>query len=310
MQVRKRIVIGVLAAIMLGLAACWAAGSIMARGQNSPVAAATPPSQDIRLETTDGVSIAATFTPGRGGRSPAVLLLHGVGASRQATAANAAWLASLGYATLTIDFRGHGQSTIKPRTFGLSEALDARTAFTWLKRRQNNAPVAIIGISLGAAASLLGGDGPIPADALILQAVYPDIRRAIRNRIASRTSIGVGYLLEPLLSFQAPLRFGAWPSRLSPIDALPRYLGPVLIIGGEQDRSTPPAETRAMFAAAQGRKKLWLVPMGDHSAICDLTSPAYRAHVQEFLVRAIGALPPQDEKRPVKAGIIRKQAVS
>jgi uncharacterized protein len=159
---------GFVAATMLGLAACWAAGSIMAGGQNSPVAAATSPSQDIRLETTDGVSIAATFTPGRSGRSPAVLLLHGVGASRQATAANAAWLVSLGYATLTIDFRGHGQSTIKPRTFGLSEALDARAAFTWLKQRQNNAPVAIIGISLGGAASLLGNAGPIPADALIL----------------------------------------------------------------------------------------------------------------------------------------------
>jgi uncharacterized protein len=117
-------------------------------------------------------------------------------------------------------------------------------------------------------------------------------------------------LLEPLLSFQAPLRFGAWPSRLSPIEALPRYLGPVLIIGGEQDRSTPPAETRAMFAAAQGRKKLWLVPKGDHSAICDLTSPAYRAYVKEFLLQALGALAPQDEKRPVKAGIIRKQTVS
>ena len=171
---------GLLAATMLGLAACWVAGSIMVGGHNSRVAAATSPSQDIRLETQDGVSIAATFTPGRSGRSPAVLLLHGVGASRQATAANAAWLASLGYAALAIDFRGHGKSSIKPRTFGLSEALDAQAAFAWLKRRQDNAPVAVIGISLGGAASLLGDTGPIPADALILQAVYPDIRRAIR----------------------------------------------------------------------------------------------------------------------------------
>jgi pimeloyl-ACP methyl ester carboxylesterase len=288
---------GLLAATVLGLAACWTAGSIMAAGHNSRVAAATPPSQDIRLKTVDGVSIAATFTPGWSGRSPAVLLLHGVDASRQATAANAAWLASLGYATLAIDFRGHGQSSVKPRTFGLSEALDAQAAFAWLKQRQDNAPVAIIGISLGGAASLLGEAGPIPADALILQAVYPDIRRAIRNRIASRTSAGIGYLLEPLLSFQAPLRFGAWPSRLSPIKAVPRYRGPVLVIGGEQDRSTPPGETRAMFSAARGQKSLWLVSTGDHATICDLTSPAYRAHVRAFLVQAIGGPAPADRKR-------------
>lgn len=279
---------GVLVATFLGLAASWIAGSIMAGGNHSRVEAATTPSQDVRFETRDGAFIAATFRPGHSDRSPAVLFLHGVGASRQATAANAAWLASLGYATLAIDFRGHGQSSVKPRTFGLREALDAHVAFAWLKRRQNNAPVAIVGISLGGAASLLGNAGPIPANALILQAVYPDIRHAIRNRIASRTSSSVGYLLEPFLSFQAPLRFGVWPSRLSPLKALPRYRGPVLIIGGEQDRSTLPAETRAMFAAVQGPRQLWLVPTGDHAAICDLASTAYRDRVRTFLEHTIG----------------------
>lgn len=300
-----------LAATVLSLAACWVAGSIMVKGHNSRVTAATSPSQDIRLKTSDGVLVAGTFTPGQSVRSPAVLLLHGVGASRQATAANAKWLASLGYASLTIDFRGHGQSSIKPRTFGLSEALDAQAAFVWLKRKQDDAPVAIIGISLGGAASLLGDGGPIPADALILQAVYPDIRSAIRNRVASRTLASVGYVLEPLLSSQALLRLGTWPSRLSPLKALQQYNGPVLVIGGEQDRSTPPAETRAMFAAAQGDKKLWLVPTGDHAAVCDLTSPAYRDRVRQFLAQAIGtpAFFP-DPERPLQNEIIRKRTVA
>lgn len=186
---------GLLALAVLGVAASWAAGSIMAAGHHSRVAAAMPPGRDIRLVTRDGVTIAATFTPGRHDRSPAVLLLHGVGVSRHATAENAAWLAGLGYATLTIDFRGHGQSDLTPRTFGINEAVDAQTAFDWLKRRQGGAPVAVIGISLGGAASLLGENGPLRAEALILQAVYPDIRRAIRNRIATRTSISIGYLL-------------------------------------------------------------------------------------------------------------------
>lgn len=278
---------GLLALAVMGMAASWAAGSIMAAGHQSRVAAAMPPKQDVRLVTPDGVTIAATFTPGRGDRSPAVLLLHGVGASRQATAENAAWLAGLGYATLTIDFRGHGQSDLTSRTFGINEALDAQAAFDWLKRRQGGAPVAVVGISLGGAASLLGKDGPLRAEALILQAVYPDIRRAIRNRIASRTSMGIGYLLEPLLSFQAPLRIGVWPSQLSPFNALRRYHGPVLVIGGEEDRSTPPNESRAMFAAVQGPKELWLVPTGDHAEICDLADAAYRNHLKTFLAKTI-----------------------
>jgi len=276
-------------AISAGLGASWIAGSIMTQGSQTAVAAAEPPAEDLKFLTKDGITIAATFTPGYDDHSPAVLLLHGVRTSRQAMAANAAWLASLGYAALTIDFRGHGQSDIATRTFGLHEALEARVAFDWLKHRQNGAPIAVIGISLGGAASLIGDAGPLPADALILQAVYPDIRRAIRNRIASRLTNLLGYGLEPLLSFQASFRFSVWPSRLSPLNALTTYRGPVLIIGGQQDRSTPSVESREMFAAVQGHRELWLVPSGDHAEICDLADVAYRERIKAFLGKVMRA---------------------
>ena len=103
--------VGLLGIILVGMAASWTAGSIMVKGRHSGVLAATSPSQDVRFQARDGASIVATFRPGKSERSPAVLLLHGVGASLQATAANAEWLASLGYATLAIDFRGHGESS-------------------------------------------------------------------------------------------------------------------------------------------------------------------------------------------------------
>ncbi|PTS86147.1 alpha/beta hydrolase [Sphingomonas sp. HMWF008] len=259
----------------------------MTGGAHSDVAAAKPPARDLMIRSKDGLRIAATFTPGHDNHAPAILLLHGVGGSRQAVANNAAWLASLGYATMTIDFRGHGQSDIATRTFGLREALDARAAFDWLKRRQNGAPVAVIGISLGGAASLIGEDGPLPADALVLQAVYPDIRHAIANRIGSRLSAPIGSVLEPLLSYQSFPRFGVWPSRLSPLDAVRQYHGASLVIGGVQDRSTPPNETRALFDAVPGQRQIWMVQNGDHGAICALSDPSYRSVVKAFLAKAM-----------------------
>jgi fermentation-respiration switch protein FrsA (DUF1100 family) len=211
-----------------------------------------------------------------------------VKASRASTAPTAAWLSGLGYAALTIDFRGHGQSAMAERSFGLRESSDARRAFEWLKRRQHGAPVAVIGNSLGGAAALLGPSGPLPADALVLQAVYPDIRRAIRNRIADRLGAAPARLLEPLLSFQSKPRFGAWPARLSPLEALRRYPGPVFVLGGEQDRYTPPDESRALFAAAPGRKRLWLVPGRDHAAMGALSGEEYGERVGRFLHATIG----------------------
>ena len=288
-QLGTRAILGAIGLFgLISLALCWIAGSLLVRGSVSPVRAAAPPARDLFLETADGVRIAATYRPGRTGASPAILLLHGVGASREATAANAAWLSQRGYATLAIDFRGHGGSTVAARSFGLREAADARVALDWLKHAQKGAPVAIIGISLGGAATLLGAQGPVPADALILQAVYPDIRHAIRNRLAERLTAGPAWLLEPLLSYQSLPRYGVWPSRLSPRDALKQYRGPVFVIGGEEDRSTPPDESRHMAAAASGLRALWLVPHGDHAAICNLRDLDYRGHVGDFLRRTIG----------------------
>jgi pimeloyl-ACP methyl ester carboxylesterase len=211
-----------------------------------------------------------------------------VKSSRASTAPTAAWLSGLGYAALTVDFRGHGQSAMAERSFGLREASDARRAFDWLKRRQGGARVAVIGHSLGGAAALLGPKGPLPADALVLQAVYPDIRRAIRNRCADRLTHAPAYLLEPLLSFQSKPRFGVLPGDLSPLEALRRYRGPVFVIGGEDDRYTPPAETRALFAAAPGATRLWIVPGRGHAAIGQLRDDDYRGRISRFLMETIG----------------------
>jgi pimeloyl-ACP methyl ester carboxylesterase len=283
-----RWIVPLTALIAVVLAVSWMMGSRMTQGSASAVPPAVAPAQDFTILTADGLSIAATFRPGRAEGGPAVLLLHGNGASRAMTAETAQWLAGEGYATLTIDFRGHGQSSPTSRSFGLFESRDAAAAFAWLKARQRGARVAVIGISLGGAASLLGDAGPLPADALVLQAVYADIRRAVRNRLAAVVTPAPAYLLEPLLSFQSKLRFGVWPDRISPLAGLARYRGPVLVIGGGADRYTPPEETRAMFAAAPGPRSLWLVDGLDHAAVSGMHTEAYRQRLKAFLARWIG----------------------
>lgn len=280
--------IGVAALVLLGLVLSWAMGSAMVRPQASRAVPAAPPARDIMLVSTDGLPIAATWWPGRTAQSPAILLLQGNGASRGVLAANAQWFAAQGYAVLTIDFRGHGESARQSRSFGLFESRDAAAAFAWLRRAQHGARIGVVGISLGGAASLLGDSGPLPADALVLQAVYPDIRHAVRNRIAAVAGSIPAYALEPFLSFQSRLRFGVWPGRIAPIEAVRRYRGPLLVIGGGADLYTPPGETRAMFAAPPGPKSLWLVAGQDHAHVSGLETPAYRQRLLSFFATCLG----------------------
>jgi uncharacterized protein len=272
-----------------GLTVSWLLGSLLVRSTRANVTTARPPARELTIVTSDGLALAATYWEGRKADAPAVLLLHGNGASRMQTADNAAWFADRGYAALAIDFRGNGASAPSSHTFGLLESRDARAAFEWLERQQHGARVGIIGISMGGAAALLGDGGPLPADAMVLQAVYSDIRHTIRNRMASMISRVPAIVFEPLLSYQSRLRFGVWPSRLSPINALARYRGAVLVIGGGSDPFTPPDETRLMYHAVAGSRTLWLVPGESHEGVSDLRSTEYREKVLSFFEHTIGA---------------------
>lgn len=266
----------------------WLVGSLIAAPNGSRVAAPAAPGQVVRLATPDGVALEANYWPGARDDASAVLLLHGIDASRAAFDAHALWLTGLGYAVLAPDFRGHGESAARARTFGWREAEDAAAAFAFLKTRAPTARVAVIGISMGGAAALLGRDGPLPADAMVLQAVYPDLRTAITNRIAIRGGRVAAGVLEPMLSYQSWPRYGVAPHRIAPIAGLRRYEGPVLVIGGTRDRETPPGDTRALHAAAPGDKSLWLVEGLSHVDTCSLWTAEYRERVQRFLERTIG----------------------
>ena len=283
----RRLLAGTAGLLVLGLAASWLVGSLLMRATPAEVAPPTPPARDVQLRSTDGLILATTVWPGRSPSSPAILLLHGNGASRAAVADNAAWLSARGYAAMTLDLRGHGESARAGKSFGLAESRDVAAALAWLRGRGHRR-VGIVGISLGGASALLGESGPAAADALVLQAVYPDIRRAIRNRIGGILGRPPALLLEPLLSFQARLRLGVGPSRLSPLQALPAFRGAVFVIGGGADGHTPPDETRALFAAARGPKHLWIAPQLDHPSISDIRTEDYRRRLLTFFSRNIG----------------------
>lgn len=281
------------------LAGAWAFGSLATRPASSPAPLVSAPVVNLPLRAADGVAIDATYWPGRHGASPGILLLHGFGASRASVVDRARWLSGLGFAVLAIDFRGHGTSQQVPRSMGYLEAQDARAGFDWLKARQHGARIGVIGISQGGAAALIGPNGPLPADAMVLQAVYPDVRRAIRNRIAWVANWPIAWLGEPLLSLQSRVRFGIWPSAIAPVEAIRGYRGVTLVLGGGADPWTPAPETRELCDAASHCAELWIVPSKDHLQMASLDDEDYRARIGAFLSRVLegGSVEPSDERR-------------
>ncbi len=136
----------------------------------------------VWFEGSPGIRLAADIFGDP--EAPPVLLLHGGGQTRHAWDASAAKLADAGWRAITVDLRGHGESTHpRPPSYQLEGfAADARA----LIRAIRDAPV-VVGASLGGIAGLLAiTESPAaPAAGLVLVDVAHRFQPRGGSRIVS-----------------------------------------------------------------------------------------------------------------------------
>lgn len=271
-----------------GVAVAWLLAGWLAQPHRQHIGAAPPELGAVAVEiaSADG-AVRGWYAPGEPGRG-AVLLLHGIRSDRRAMLPRALALQRMGHGVLLMDLPAHGESDGDMLSFGPREGLGVAQALTWLQEQLPAEKVAVIGVSLGGA-SLLMAELPQSPDAVVLEGVFPTLRAAVDNRV--RAVLGplapLARIATPLLLWQMPLRLGLEPNKLRPIDHLASWTLPVMVLGGTEDRYTPPAETRQMAEAAnQARRSpqpLWLVPGAAHVDLYQFAPQAYEEQVFGFL---------------------------
>jgi len=263
-------------------------GSLLVEPVRRPIG--EPPSdlpfEDVEFQSGSGNQLHGWFLMGDSGAG-GVVLLHGVRSDRRSMVGRARFLHQQGYSVLLFDFQSHGESTGDRITFGHLESLDARAAVHFLRNRLPGEPVAAIGTSLGGVACVLGTT-PLPIDALVLEAVYPDVKQAIRNRLTLRLG-PIGPLVSPLLIYQMKPRLGVSPEQLRPLDAISTIRAPVLIIAGVRDRRTTIEESAALFFAAPEPKEFWQIEDAAHVDFHRHSPEEYEDTVSDFLRKYLSA---------------------
>jgi len=119
----------------------------------------------IELKTLDKQAISGSFfAPRKKGRAPAALLVHEAGRDRATLNALAETLQKRGFAVLTIDLRGHGDSVSETWDWSkMTEAEDQKRSWTfamrdleaateWLRDRKDvhNSNLSLVGVGAGA----------------------------------------------------------------------------------------------------------------------------------------------------------------
>lgn len=273
---------GALALLLLVAAGSWVIATLLVKPVNHRVVLpADFPAQRVEL-SAEGRAVAGSWRD-LGGDSPVVLLLHGFRGDRASMVPRARVLLDAGFSVLLIDQQAHGETPGEIITLGWRESKDVRAARDWIRAQAPGRRMGVIGVSLGGAAVLLG-DQPAGFDAVVLEAVYPRLGRAIENRIGIRAG-WARRLLAPLLLVQIEPRLGVAPAQLEPIRHISKLGAPVMIVGGSRDQHTTAYESRDLFAAAAEPKSLWIVEDAGHQDFSRFDRAGYEANVVAFLRR-------------------------
>jgi pimeloyl-ACP methyl ester carboxylesterase len=248
---------------------------------------------------------------------PAILIAHGWGDSRVVMLARAAALAPLASRIVLFDLPAHGDAPPGGFTLGLrehediaavAEAMDAPARSTAHDSADARPPLVLYGYSLGAGCAILAATelarrGRPPA-AVIAEAPYrvPPVpaRNVMRLRGLPHRSN-----LRPALALLG-LRFGAGLSwaltrgaggfdRALHAARLPAGV-PLLVVHGQLDPVCPPADGRAIAAAAPSARYAE-IPAGAHTNLWTdpALAPRTLAAVAEFLAGLTPAAAPTPE---------------
>jgi alpha-beta hydrolase superfamily lysophospholipase len=281
-QRRWKKVCGLLLVLLVtGLAGSWIFAGIYSAPCNHLVALP----QDLAVEqvtfpSTSGSMIHGWLVTSQTNRG-VVILQHGIHGDKSALVTRAKLFSENGYSVLMFDFQAHGESIGKQITFGYLESRDSQAAVEFVKKRFPNKPIAVVGVSLGAAAAALA-QPPLDVQAMVFEIMYSTIVDATKDRIEMRLG-PLGRCFSPLLTAQIHLRSECTTDDLRPLVAVAKIHAPKLFLAGTADHETKFAEAKAIFANAAEPKSFVPFEGAHHEDLLGFSPELYKKSVLEFL---------------------------
>ena len=246
----------------------------------------------------DGVSLASSLYLPDGaapaGGWPAVLVLHGLGDTRGSVIEVAEqFLAPHGYAVLTVDARGHGESGGQSTLVGSRELADYAAALAWLRARPavSDSRIGAIGFSLGggsvwklltSAGARLAAAVPVMTWTSLYDALLPQ-SFAKAGLVAyfrallpdDRWDANVRSLADDALFGRNLPRLQEFARERSVRNDLEKIRTPVFMIQGRRDYAFDMEQALSAFGRLKGPRRLYLGDLGHTPAT---NPPAEQAH--------------------------------
>jgi pimeloyl-ACP methyl ester carboxylesterase len=246
------------------------------------------PYEEVAFSARDSLRLRGWFIPPTG-RQTIVICTHGLFRNRIEMLARMVPVVRAGYGALLYDARSHGASDRGITSLGFYERNDVLGAIQYVRQRYQDAPqqpgIVLMGVSMGAVASLEAAAETADYSALVLDSPYASIKDAVVSHSA---------LLLKLPRYSFPPLFMLWFQRIAGLDADPINTPaalqkvqpvPLLLIASEGDSRIGPQLTRNLYRHSRSPAKRIEVfgPEVPHGAAARIYPQKYSALLVDFL---------------------------
>lgn len=233
-------------------------------------------------KTADGVTLRGWYCP-TPERRRLVVLVHGLGGSRDNMADLAHDLHDRGYDVLVFDLRGHGESDPARLTMGRRERGDVRAVQSWAARQGYAADrIGWIGQSMGASTLLMEAAQNDGIRVAVLDSPFGDLPAILRTQLTRHSHLP--RLFNPGILMAARLAFGVRTDDLLPVVSARRWgARPMLLIHGEADTIVPVDQARQIARVVGEGCRAITLPGIPHVGAYRRNPDRYVAAVGRFL---------------------------
>lgn len=233
----------------------------------------------------DGVKLKGWFFPSvsvEAGPRPLIVLVHGLGQSRQSLAGQARGLVELGYNVLLFDLRGHGESDPERISLGHRERRDLRAVLKWAgKHGFPPERTGWVGYSMGGAALLMEAADNPKIRVVAVDSAFGNLPEVLDPQLSVES--GLPRFFNPGILFAAAWLFDTPVADLLPAESARKWRDrPLLLIHGEADRLVPKRQAQAIARAAGPTCQTVFVPHACHCGAYKYDPRSYVNRLDQF----------------------------
>jgi alpha-beta hydrolase superfamily lysophospholipase len=235
----------------------------------------------VYLKTKDSLKLEAWYIAADSSNGT-VLLFHGHGGNKSGIIKEAESFNKMGYNTLLVDFRAHGNSEGNTCTIGYNETEDVKLAYDYIKN-SGEKNIVLWGISMGASTITKAvKDYQLEPRKVILEMPFGTIKDAVIGRVKM-----MGMPPQPiatLLTFWGGTEHGFWAFGMKPQEFVSAIKCPVLLQWGKNDLRVSRSEEEILFKNITNTNKKFVVYENTgHESICKKETAKWEAEVAVFL---------------------------